>query len=285
MQTSPMNMLPDLCIHRILESLCETGSRRRPCDVVRDCITLAATSHGTRRSFAVPLADIMDPQNDYERLHGDILASQLKNLCRKNSLIVGGNKTVLRERLRVELHDTRLPMCGLGHRFCERANKELVRSDRTRAMKTLASECAERRRILSDRLRTRGCSLRGDSEMSRAYINQTGNCRSLEATVDVAEEMQFFYMRTDYHRILTDMRDLIRDTSCSFWRRVDRNRHLDQESEADGDEEEEEARRQIAKSNALQLWITKHASPDNTHLEQLPRSMRVKDNAITQSSD
>lgn len=248
-----MNNMPDLCIHLVLEKLCVTGLQRSACHVVKDCLSLAATSRGTRHTFAVPLADILDPPNNYELLTtkacGPVRLTQLRLACCSNRLRIGGNHKTLLERLRVELEDMRLPICGMGKRFCERAQKEYARAQLLLSLKEKACACAARREVLEGRMRERGCLLRIDSEVSRAYINQTTHALSLDATVDCAEQMRFFHVQTDYHRILRG----VRGQPCSFI---------------------EEGCRRAAKAEALKRWMIRHAQPDMSHLQKLPLSLR-----------
>lgn len=248
-----MNTIPDLCVHLVLEKLCATGLGRSSCHIVKDCLSLSATSRATRHTYAVPLADIMDPPNNYELLTtkpcGPVRLPQLRLACCINHLRIAGNKKTLLERLRVELEDMRLPVCGMGQRFCARAQKEYARGQLLLSLQKKACACAQRREILEEGMRTRGCLLRNDSAVSRAYINQTPHALSLDETVDCAEQMLFFHIQTDYHRILRG----VREHSRSFM---------------------QEGFGRAAKAEALKRWMVRHARPDMSHLQKLPQSLR-----------
>lgn len=55
---------------------------------------------------------------------------------------------------------------------------------------------------LSQALYDRGCRLRPDSEISSAFLRDSPDAKCLSETVDIAEEMQFYYTMTEYSTIL-----------------------------------------------------------------------------------
>lgn len=238
--------LPALCIHRIVTLLSRQDLIRRQCDVVRDCACLAVTSMQVRTLFALPLADLLNPPTRYESLPARALVPQLRAMCRVSSLPVGGNKSVLLERLRSALEDLRLPHCHMGARFCDGARIAFLHDSRSVALQ----------RALADR----GCVLRSDSAVSSAFIRGgtiQGLPVSLERAVDVAEEMQFLYSQTAYRCILSDLR------------------HFDRERQAHEEEgEAEESRRQSAKRAAVRRWLKKN------DVQSLPRSLRDSRSAL-----
>lgn len=248
-----MNTMPDLCIHLVLEKLRVTGLGRSSCHIIKDCLSLAATSRDTRYTYAVPLADIMDPPNKYElvtsKACGPVRLPQLRLACCSNHLGITGNKKILLDRLQGELEDRRLPVCGMGQRFCARAQKEYARGQLLLSLQKKACICAQRREILEECMQKRGCLLRNDSAVSRAYINQTPHALSLDATVDCAEQMLFFRIQTDYHMIFR----AIRKHSSSFM---------------------QEDFGCAAKAEALKRWMVRHARADMSHLQKLPQSLR-----------
>lgn len=117
--------LPDLCLDLILEQLSTTHRLRRTCDVVRDCINLAASSREIRSLLSVPLSTMLNPPNIYEMLQArpSVLALELKTACRVSGLAVSGNKNTLQERLKNSLHDERSQHCGMGRKFCDCAKR------------------------------------------------------------------------------------------------------------------------------------------------------------------
>lgn len=113
--------LPAICIHQVTKLLAEQGMFRRSCDIVRDCVRLAATSRSVRSLFAIPLGAIVNPPTCYETLSDSATSTQLKALCRRCHLPLGGTKVILRQRLHAALQDVRLSHCHMGALFCERA--------------------------------------------------------------------------------------------------------------------------------------------------------------------
>lgn len=302
--TLKFNDLPALCLDRIIELLLVPGLLRRPCDIVRDCIVLAATSTETRKLLSAPLAEVLTPVNSYEKIKSrglPRLVVDLRDACRENGLPVSGKKATLWDRLRDAMRDPRHPHCLMGMLFCERARLEyldfedlqaralvqelgvghellkhpytfnsLVQAilkpyggDADRlfaACDRLKAERAERVFHLTAALQARGCILRCDSEVCFAYINAIPGHRTLQATVDCAEGMRFFYTETDYKRILTAARRFARDDWGS-------------DSESDY---QEEKRRQAAKSEAIRRWLCWNARPDMSHVRLMPRSLRPR---------
>lgn len=236
-----INDLPALFIHQLILNLSRETSVRDGCDILRDCISLAATSKETRTVFSRPLAAILSPLSPFEHLElaPRVLASDLRVLSRANDLAVSGTKTVLRERLRAALEDRRLVSSGVGPRFCR----------------------ALRHSCLTKALHARGCVLREDSTVSWAFINGIGG-EGMEAVVDCAEEMQFYYTKTNYSRILSRLRRY--------------HQELDEEDEEDGEYateyRDEETRREQAKRSAVREWLQKRGS--NGRIMNMPRTLR-----------
>lgn len=315
--------LPLLCLDQIVRLLSVNGPLRRPCDIVRDCAVLAATSREMRASLAVPLCALVNPPNAYETLSPKAMVPALRATCRANHLMVGGNKGVLRERLRSALEDIRHPHCRLGMRFCDRA-RAAFRHDPTsqaralldslsmdhrllrepfsfasvvrgilepyagdeermyaaRALRLQEKRVGEdaRRTALESALAERGCVLRRDSAVCRAYV-EGGTTVSMDHAVDIAEEMQFLYTQTGYRWILADLRHFDRERASSYWRRREHYRDgLEDTTDTSGDdqdeEDEEEGRRRSAKRAAIRRWLSEHERADLSHLTVLPRGLR-----------
>lgn len=241
--------LPTLCAAHIIGLLSVQSIFRRPCDIVRDCARLAATSRDVRAYFAVPLGELLNPPTRYEALQEGASVTQLKDLCRDSHLALSGNKAVLCERLRFALEDVRLAHCRMGSRFCAQACATFLEDPFARMRK----ETALRLLVLKVTLQGRGCRLRSDS-MTSAYITGAplkGLPVSLQQAIDVAEEMRFLYKKTDYRNILSSLRDF--DLARMAGLEVD-----------------EEARRKSAKRAAIRRWMV-----DNEHdLSSLPNSLR-----------
>lgn len=315
-ERSGMNLLsslPALCLDKVTEMLLVPGLLRRQCDIVRDCIVLAATDKETRKLMSVPMATTLNPANSLEILEASLLpalASQLRAACRANHLSVCGNKTTLRTRLQVSLQDPRFEVCGMGRHFCELRRLEYVdfsnidasnlveelgvghdlldrpytfrdfvrailapydgNSERLFAARDrLKAEREARTHCLIDALRARGCLLRGDSEVSFAYINGTQSRRTLQATVDCAEGMQFFYRETDYKKILMSARYFDRDER-------EQGHDSNSSTSSSSHQEDEERRRRRSKTEAIRRWLALNARPDMSHIRLMPRSLRPR---------
>lgn len=220
--------------------------------MVRDCIALSITARETRRLFSLAMVRILNPASDLERIQATPnSASLLRQVCRANHLAVGGNKVALLERLVHALWDPRLPGCGLGKLFCDR---------QARAVRRDACAVRRRRICLMNSLEARGNSMRAvGCGVCRAYVEGVGG-KSLKATVDHAEEVQFFETHTDLNRIVTTMRQFDADSEVDF-----------------GDE----SRMCMARREALRRWVLQQQRAHNTlrgcsvkHLmAKLPRSL------------
>lgn len=242
-----INSLPDLCVWVVVGHLTKN---RRQCDMVRDCITLAITARETRRLFSLAMVRILNPASDLERIQATTnSASLLRQACRSNHLAVGGNKATLLERLNHALWDPRLPGCGLGKIFCARQARAARRE-----------MCAVRRRksCLMKALTARGNCMRAvGCGVCRAYVEGVGG-RSLTATVDHAEEVQFFETQTDFNRIVTTIRQFDADSNVGF-----------------GDE----SRICMSRREALRRWALQQQRARNTGhslrylMAKLPRSL------------
>lgn len=233
-----INDLPDLCVHRIVCMLCEG---RRSCDIVRECVILSATSKATRATYGIGIVDLLNPIRPGVR---EPVGSVLSSLWSRISAI----------------NMKRLPHCGLERRTCVRAQRqlEIVREERDRSARMA------RYVVLRNALQARGCALLMDSEVSLAFI-EGRQTRSLEATVDRAEEMQFLYSKTQYLKILSDMRDADRCRAYRCWAtyRTPSPTHV---SASD----EEIQRRLSSKREAMGRWMKLHANMDTSHV---PRTM------------
>lgn len=247
--------LPQLCIYSIIKILTTSDMSRRHCDIVRDCIVLAATSRDTRATLAVCMAEVINPPNAFEMLAKlkSVLAIHLKQTCRDHLLAVSGNKSVMHERLRSHLEDCRYPGCLLGRVFCQDAGNQFVLRACARAHAARKHAATSRRMCLVNALAERGCVFRQDSQVSRAFIEGVGR-RTLDATVDCAEEMQFLYHDTDYLKILTTAR-----------------RYATDDGEDVGCFANEVKRRSSSKQEAIRRWTIRH----QTHTSSLPRSLRL----------
>ena len=147
----------------------------------------------------------------------------------------------------------------------------------------------QRRVELINALAARGCALRDDSQLCKAYI--TSGVGSLERVVDATEDITFFCEHTRYTDHLRALRGASRLSwsnfdrefdrafgSCEYWRRRERYRDGIEEDDYDSsdggweDEKDEETLRMRAKAIALEEWMKcLQVSPTSSNL--LPRSL------------
>lgn len=113
---------------------------------------------------------------------------------------------------------------------------------------------------LSQALYDRGCKLRPDSEISSAFLRDSPDAKCLSDTVDIAEEMQFYYTMTEYSSIL----------------RTNRMRSIDYDYDYSDDEYDdfpnnrrvrEEENRRISKKEAVFRWFNLFLSFECNNME------------------
>jgi len=153
-----------------------------------------------------------------------------------------------------------------------------------------------RRRELQDALSVRRPQLvvRHDSELCRRFIEGDPSSLSLGRVVDVVEEMDFLYKKTQYSSFLRHARrdDRSRDRdfgSDAYWRKRDMVKDglietMDDDTPEGIDAEEggacshvteedrEEVRRQFAKEKATRLWLRANPCAEKRERE-LPRTL------------
>lgn len=160
-------------------------------------------------------------------------------------------------------------------------NSQLLLDSRSRLVAERLFESDMRFIDLSAALHARGCVLRPDSEISSAYLRDSPDARSLEETVDIAEEMQFYYKMTDYSTILRSNRRRSReydyysddDFGYSEGDGEGYQEYLDREEDRRSDEE---LNREISKTEAVNRWFRAFLAIDGNEIDEAKQRMPAR---------